>query len=372
MRITLIAMHFAEYACRLAETLAKDHEIQLILSEPNVASELEDEFERYRSIPQLTIVVLPHNRSPILYVQNTLRLIREVRRFKPEIVHQQENSKDYEIAAFLYLRRLFPFVLTVHDPERHSGEDLQRHKYSRHRVYLWILRKLCDAAITHGKLLCEQLVAIAPWLVGRVANIPHGPLGPVQIPEQDISESGTLLFFGRINTYKGLRYFVDAVLHLRAKGLCVKGVVAGRGDDLAPNRAAIESNDCFELYDEYVSRAKVHVLFTRAQLVVMPYIDATQSGVAAMSIGFGRPVVATRVGAIPEMVLDDYTGLLVPPRDSIALANAIESLLLDPDRYAMLAGNVRAAGSHGALGWENIARATVDVYREAIARRMSL
>ncbi|MFI3156960.1 MAG: glycosyltransferase family 4 protein [Methylococcaceae bacterium] len=372
MRITLIAMHFAEYACRLAEALAHDHEVQLLLGESNVASELENEFDRYRSIPQLTIVTLPHSKSPILWLQNAIRLAKEVKRFNPDVVHQQENTRDYEVAALLYWSRFFPFVLTVHDPQPHSGEDSHRLKFSRHRIYQWILRKLCDSAITHGNLLCEQLVTVAPWLTGRVSNIPHGPIGPTQLLKQKLPESGTLLFFGRINAYKGLRYFIEAILHLRAKGLEVKGVIAGRGGDLAPNRAAIESNDCFELHEEFVSRAKVHVLFTRAQLVIMPYIDATQSGVAAMAIGFGRPVVATRVGAIPEMVQDGYTGLLVPPRDAVALADAIESLLSDPDRYAMLTDNVQAAGSHGDLSWKSIARATSAVYSETIARRMPL
>jgi glycosyltransferase involved in cell wall biosynthesis len=338
-----------------------------MLSGPNVASELGDEFDQYRSIPQLTIVTLPHNRSPILWLQNAVRLIREVKLFKPDIIHIQEDTKDYLVVALLYLNRAFPFVLTVHDPQPHSGWDSRKLYHSRHMIYQNILRKLCDGAITHGSLLCEQLVDVAPYLAGRVVNIPHGPLGPLQIPAQEITDTGTLLFFGRINAYKGLRYFVDATLHLRAKGLCVKGVIAGRGDDLAPNRAAIESNDCFELHDEYVSRAKVYTLFTRAQLVIMPYIDATQSGVAAMAIGFGRPMVATWVGAIPDMVLDGYTGLLVPPCNSVALADAIESLLSDPDRYDMLARNVRAAGCHAALSWESIACATSTLYTEVLS-----
>lgn len=369
MRITLISMHFAEYACRLAEALAHDHEVQLLLGEQNAASELEDEFEHYRSIPQLTIVTLPHGKSPIRWLLNAVRLVSEVKRFKPDVVHQQEATRDYAVAAQIYLSRLFPFILTVHDPKPHSGEDMQRHRFSRHRAYQWILRKLCDDAITHGSLLCEQLVEVAPWLAGRVASIQHGPIGPVQMPELEEPDDGTLLFFGRINAYKGLRYFIDAVLHLRAKGFHVKGVIAGRGGDLAPNRAVIEANDCFELHEEFVSRAKVNILFTKAQLVIMPYVDATQSGVAAMAIGFGRPVVATRVGSIPEMVLDGYTGLLVPPRDAVALADAIESLLSDPVRYGMLIENVRIAGAHGDLSWKAIGRATSAVYSKAITRR---
>ena len=366
MRITLIAMHFAEYACRLAEALACNHNVQLILSRPNVTAELENEFDRFRSIPQLTVVLLDHTRSPILWVKNTIILVRQIQCFKPDIIHQQENTRDYEVAALIYLSQFFPFILTVHDPMPHSGQDAQQYIRSRHRIYHWFLRKLCIRAITHGNLLREQLVAIVPRLVERVAVIPHGPMGPLQVPEQEAPKPGTLLFFGRINAYKGLRYFIDATLQLKAKGFCVKGIIAGRGDDLSPNRVAIESNDCFELHDEYISRAKVHALFARAYLVVMPYTDATQSGVAAMAIGFGCPVVATRVGSIPEMVLDGVTGLLVPPCDSIALAEAIETLLSNPDHYSILSSNVRAAGHGGIMTWESIASSTSAVYVDVI------
>jgi glycosyltransferase involved in cell wall biosynthesis len=369
MRITLISLHFAEYACRLAESLALNNDVQLILSEPNVALELEDDIEQYYSIPNLTIVKLPHSKSPLLFIQNVVRLVKEVKYFNPSVIHQQNNRWDYEFLAMLYLSWIFPYVLTVHDPQPHSGEDSQQHKFSRHRFYQWILRGLCDGAITHGILLSEQLIFVSPWLVGRVTNIQHGPLGTTKTLESKASETGVLLFFGRINAYKGLRYFIDAVLQLRAKGIPVKGLIAGRGGDLASNRDLIDSNDCFELHDEFVTRTNVNIFFTRAQLIIMPYIDATQSGVAAMAFGFGRPVVATKVGAIPEMVLDGYTGLLVPPRDSIALADAIESLLKDPVRYSRLSDNIRKEISNGILSWEHIALATVKVYKKAIAYR---
>ena len=369
MRITLIALHFAEYSCRLAAALARDHDVQLILSEPNLRSELENEVIDFQRIPKLTMVILPHSLSPSVFLRNWKRLIVETRHFQPDVIHMQENTKDYLVAAFPFLTRLCPIVMTVHDPKVHSGEDTREARLSRHTLYRRILRRFCDSAIVHGANLQDQMISVAPWLRGRVAAMPHGPLGPLHAVQRE-PEPGTLLFFGRINEYKGLRYFIEGVLLLRAKGIPVRGIVAGRGADLDRNRAAIEANDCFELHEEYVPRSKVRDLFLRAQIVVMPYTDATQSGVAAMAMGFNRPVVATRVGSIPEMVVDGRTGILVRPRDAVALAEAIESLLSDRAAYEALSSSIRSA-CDGWLGWDHIAGRAAEQYCIAIERRKS-
>jgi glycosyltransferase involved in cell wall biosynthesis len=364
MRIALLALHFSEYSCRLAAALAaRQHDVLLILSAPNAEGELEGELAAYRAMPRLRVVCLPHGRGARLQLANTLDIVGQVRRFKPDVVHAQEVTKDYLVAALLCLKPFYPLVLTVHDPLPHSGEDAKAIVGSRHQLYHKLLRALADRAITHGEGLRAELCRVRPGLAGRVAVIPHGPLGPLAGPDGE-PEQNCLLFFGRINVYKGLRYFVEACLLLRARGLPLRAVIAGRGADLEPNRGAIEANDCFELHDRYVPRAAVNELFGRAQLVVMPYIDATQSGVAAMAMGFGRPVVATRVGSIPEMVADGVSGVLVPPRDAAALADAIEALLRSPERYRAMRAQVRLAAAT-TLGWDAIAARTVELYRVA-------
>lgn len=366
MRVVFLSLHFAEYACRMAAALAEDHEVLLFISSPNLKEELEDaEFAPYLQHPRLTIRQLPHGRSPLMMLGNLWRLLREITAFKPDLLHLQEDSKDYLVAAVLLLRLRYPLVLTVHDPTPHSGADARAVNYSRHSLYRSILRRVCSQAITHGERMSEELATLVPRLRGRVTTAAIGPSGPQQCPPQ-AGEPGTLLFFGRINEYKGLRYFLDAVLLLRQRGLAVTGVIAGRGSDLPPHRALIEANDCFELHDEFISRAKLYTLFTRAEMLVMPYTDATQSGVAGMAMGFGRPVVATGVGSIPEMVLHEQTGLIVPPRDAAALADAIESLLRAPRRLAEMRAAVCA---HGRRRWHYSATLSAAAYRRAVSPR---
>jgi glycosyltransferase involved in cell wall biosynthesis len=77
------------------------------------------------------------------------------------------------------------------------------------------------------------------------------------------------------------------------------------------------------LVDRYVANEEVALYFSAADLVVLPYTSATQSGVVTIAYSFERPVVTTKVGGLPEVVIDGQTGFLVDPADPAALADAV-------------------------------------------------
>jgi glycosyltransferase involved in cell wall biosynthesis len=85
----------------------------------------------------------------------------------------------------------------------------------------------------------------------------------------------------------------------------------------------LDLNDAVQFYSEYVPNEQLAVYFSAADVVVLPYLEATQSGVAQIALGFETPVIATSVGGMPETIEDGKTGLIVPPADSAALSNAI-------------------------------------------------
>ena len=113
------------------------------------------------------------------------------------------------------------------------------------------------------------------------------------------------------------------------------------------------------------TQKEVSQLFRQANVVVLPYIEATQSGVVPVAYTFGKPVVATTVGGLPEQVEHEQTGLLVPPRDERALADAVVRLLKDRDlRHRMGQNGKRKLERE----WnpEVVARRTRVVYAEAL------
>lgn len=369
-RVALVALHFAEYSSRLALALSAKCEVLLILYRDNADNELGQNWLPKFNSESLTVLVLDRPRSALSVLRNAKRLVSAINNFCPTVIHYQEDPRDELILSLPFLRAV-PSVLTIHDPSTHSGTDSDRLRFSRLRVFRALLRRSSDVAITHGTLLGEALTKASPRFIGKVNSIPHGPLGAGGDSNASLpSGNYRLLFFGRIHEYKGLRYFVDAVIALNSKGFPVTGVVAGRGNDLERYRKSMETAGCFEILDRYIASDDVPSLFLNSFAVVLPYTDGTQSGVAAMALGFGRPVVASAVGSIPELVRSGENGLLVPPSDSEALKRAIESLFTDNQLWAKLAAGARKLRD-GELSWQVIADQTIRVYESAIQTRES-
>lgn len=366
MRIALLALHFTEYASRLALALSAKHEVLLVLRSGNAQNDLPDDL---RALLYQTVTVrsleIPRLRDPRL-LGTLFSINRILRDFSPEILHVQEQHPAYTGWAILSFRRHLPVVLTVHDPIPHSGE-LSEDDW-RWKVLQWF-RPKATRVIVHGPRMQAQLEEHNGRVAGRTDVIPHGVLGRASI-DDDISlfEPGTFLFFGRIQAYKGLGYFLDAGDVLHGRGHDFRLVVAGTGSDLEPYRKRIASTAWVELIEGYISPAELPDLFRRAMALVLPYTDATQSGVTPMAFAFARPVIATDVGGLPDVVIDGQTGLLVPARDEIALADAMEKLLLDRQlRDSLAMGAARFAKEK--LSWPRIADMTYGTYRRAINSR---
>jgi starch synthase len=367
-RVALVALHFAEYAANLALALVEKWDVLIVLYRDHAEAQLGSGWAETLDHSGLTLLVMERPNSVVTILGNAKRLTNAVQRFEPDVIHYQEDPRD-ELVLGLFFLRSTPTVLTVHDPINHSGKDSNRLRYSRFRLYRFFIRRAADIAITHGRLLADGLIRDHPYFKGKVRSVPHGPLGCRNFNEASPRPDGfRLLFFGRIHEYKGLRYFVDSVTRLRDKGYPVTGVVAGRGSDLERHKQRMEEAGCFEILDRYIAPEEISNLFLDSFAVILPYIDGTQSGVAAMALGFARPVVATAVGSIPELVRNRKNGLLVPPSDTAALTEAIETLLIDEKLWeSLVAGAYKLRD--GELSWGAIADKTISVYESVLEMR---
>lgn len=365
-RVLMIALHFAEYSVGLVRALAEHARVRLILYRDNADNELGPGWPVRLAAEGVDAVVLDRPRGPMGVGRNARLIAQNVHSFRPELVHIQEAWRDETVLSWLAWRRV-PMLLTVHDPFPHAGQDVRRMKNSRRGWYRRFLRDHAAAAVTHGEVLADELAQDTPALRGHVHLAVHGPLGGPHQPMPAVGAPARMLFFGRIEAYKGLRHFVDAIISVQAAGLPVQGVVAGRGDDLAPHRARMVQAGCFDIRDRYIPVDEVARLFGGCSAVVLPYVEGTQSGVAAMALGYGRPVIATRVGSIPEMVRDGVNGLLVPPADSATLANAIRAFTARPELRTSLAEGARQLAD-GDLSWRAAARSTAAAYASVLQR----
>lgn len=133
-----------------------------------------------------------------------------------------------------------------------------------------------------------------------------------------------VLFFGFIRDYKGLDILLDAVNSLPEDyTVIVAGEVYGSFDKYDEQIDSLGIRDRIRLFNRYISDAEVPAFFSAADVCVLPYKSATQSGITAIAMHFGLPVIATDTGGLSELVLHERTGLIVPEPEPIQLATAI-------------------------------------------------
>jgi glycosyltransferase involved in cell wall biosynthesis len=210
----------------------------------------------------------------------------------------------------------------------------------------WLARRVLRRArlvIAASNDLAERARALG---AREVRVIPSG----VELPEHvgTEAEPAEVLYAGRLSPEKGVLELLDA-----AEGLNL--VVAGDG----PLRDRIPFARGFVPHDE------LQQLYARAAVVACPS-RREGFGVACLeAMANGRPVVATHVGGLLDLVVDGETGIVVPPRDPAALRSALERLLADPDLRRKLgaAGRDRAR-TH--FSWERVTDATLAAYAEAV------
>ncbi len=140
------------------------------------------------------------------------------------------------------------------------------------------------------------------------------------------NDENVALFFGYVRKYKGLHVLLDAVKRA-ATEIKLKVIVAGEFyEDEKPYRDHIEAlgiGDLVRVFSDYIPNDQVSLYFSAADVVVLPYIDATQSGITQIAYNFDRPVIATDVGGLAETVIDGKTGLVVRPDSPDELAASI-------------------------------------------------
>jgi glycosyltransferase involved in cell wall biosynthesis len=177
-----------------------------------------------------------------------------------------------------------------------------------------------------------------------------------------------LLFFGLIRPYKGLAYLIEAMPEIVKRTGARLLVVGEFYEDSTPYfdlARELGVSDMIVFIDRYVANEEVADYFNAADLVMLPYISATQSAIAQVAVAFDRPMIATRVGGLPEVVSEGRTGFLVPPADPAAMAGAVAKFFEEGwgERMAPMFEEEKKRFS-----WSSLADTVVDLYTAASRR----
>ncbi len=229
-----------------------------------------------------------------------------------------------------------PYVLTLH------GTDVELARRSK-RLAGAILRRARGVICVSSALAdsARALGALDPQVIPNGVELPS-EIGVEETPPH-------VLFAGRLSAEKGVEDLIDA-----AVGLDVRIVGDGPLRDRVPSATG------------FVSRSELSQLYARAAVVCGPSRREGFGMVAAEALAHARPVVATRVGGLVDLVMHRETGLLVPPRDPAALRSALDELLADAGLRARLGRTGRDhVGSY--CDWDAVTTRLLDVYRAAAA-----
>lgn len=356
MKVLIIAFDSEELSIRLASALAKKVEVYLMLSDYRSRHHLKWLSPRVNFLP----FEKPRLRQPLKQFITIRKIIQRINYIKPDVIHFQKGHLWFNLA--LVLMRQYPLVISIHDPRHHMGDKATRNTPQR---IMDLAYRRADRVIAHNEQMKDIIIKelhIPEEIISIVPLIERGDPNA----QKNVDEIGNqVLFFGRIWEYKGLRYFIEAEPLVSAIIPDVKFVIAGRGDDLTPYQNIMANPEKFIIHNEFVSYEKRAALFRQASVVVLPYIEATQSGVIPVAYTFSKPVIATKVGGLSSQVDHGVTGYLLPPGDVKALGAAIVRLMKDKELRRRLGENGRRK-LEGEWSAGVVAQKTIPVYRSAI------
>ncbi len=352
------------YTLELARSLMRRQDVDVYLS-VSKSSELIDQF-RDLKLPMLEIKTYTGLFSAFLMTLNILSTRRKFSRYlQDNRINVVNSTMSHLWSRFVTstVRRNGAVLLnTVHDAVLHPGEN--------GGIKSWFYQpfKDADGYIALTNYVSQQLSDVHHIAPAKVTVIPLGPLfDPVTRVNEPHVRTGPLrlLFFGRILRYKGLERLIEAYGILRAEGQKVSLQITGAGD-MSDVMTAVKMLPDITVNNKWVPENKMDGVFTQADVVVLPYLESSQSGVIASAFAAGVPAIGTPIGGLPEQITHGVNGLVAADTSPAALASEIRTLAEDERLLATLKeGALNTAQQH--FSWDKISTEVLALSRSCYA-----
>jgi len=364
MKILILATSpgkISQYASQLSNALAKKYPITVILNSEiyeNIYDDkvnvIEFSFKKYLKFP-----------SPFSYY----KLYKIIKSINPDIIHDPIGPAFYWTTGILPFLKKWKLAVTIHDPKPHSG---MKHPFQNFFTLLNI--KFADIIFVHGENNKNDIISFG-FSNKDIIVIPHGTFDFFDKTSSNIQEEeNCVLFFGALRPNKGIGRLFDIANSVRKKVPNVKFLIAGSSKNISRHinqekiretMDKLKKSDLFEVYDDYIPNEDVEIYFRRAAVVILPYYDATQSGIVPIAYHFKKPVVATRVGDLSEVVLDGQTGYLANSNSNQDIADKIVKLLKNSKLRKSMGQNGYKL-SITKLSWGSVVNDTIEAYKNIL------
>jgi len=288
------------------------------------------------------------------------RTANSIKKEKFDVVHF--NGVSGFIIYFYYLLKRIPKVWTIHDHKAHSGEENEKAERINKILSKWNFQH-----IQHYKYLRQSLIKYYNLNSKDVHQVYSGPFEIFKYfnEKKTLDISDYFLFFGRISKYKGVDYLIDAYSQLDEPK--PKLIIAGEGKLWFDNLQLSKDKKIIFL-NRYIESEELIWLIKNSRIVIAPYTDATHSAVIMTAYTFCKPVIASNIDGLCEVVTDNKTGLLVNPRDTKTLKVALKKVIDNPGIITGFSININNLLNNGKLSWAVNSEKTIQVYTEAIKK----
>jgi glycosyltransferase involved in cell wall biosynthesis len=265
-------------------------------------------------------------------------------------------------------------VYTAHNPFPHEPKAGDIRKYSR--IYQRVNHVIALTNYTRNEIIAHCGIPSE-----KISVLPHGDYEALfsrygcndDLAERVRQKAGNrkiIAFLGHIRPYKGLEVFVDAFGLIKQRlpdsfFLVVGSVLVGDKKDWEEKLAESSKSDDSWTDLHFVPVEDIKAYLSIIDVLVQPYISASQSGNTVMAYAAGVPVISTNVGGLAEMTEDGKTGYVIAPGNPEAIADAV-SKCFEGDNYEKMSQNARRAVVEQ-FNWKKIAEKTAAVYRQAIS-----
>lgn len=339
MKIALIGPIFpyrggiAHYTARLAQTLAKSHEVKVFSFKRLYPAWLypgRSDKDPSQKAVNVGAAYSIDSLNPLSWLQTA----KEIRHYRPDIVLIEWwvtfLAPAFTTIAFLCRQSKITVAFLIHNVLPHEGSWF-------HRLLAWSTLKQGSRFIVHSSNEHERLLALIPYAKAAVCPFPvYDMFEPVSLTQSEarrmtnIPEGGhVVLFFGIVRPYKGLTILIEAMARLREKVPGLYLVVAGEfWEDMKSYQKKIEAlalTEQVRLENRYIPDEEVGILFRAADLAVAPYVGGTQSAVSSLAIRFGTPLLVTEWSAAGLDDIHKKRVRVIPSGDALCLAEAIQT-----------------------------------------------
>lgn len=319
----------SHYTGAMAKNLAKDFEVFTVsykMQYPKILFKSEQ-----RDFDNDTFKV--HDTKYLVNTANPFNWInsaRKIKKLKPDYIIMQWWHPYFSpcYTALSMFTRKIPKIFVCHNVFPHERFPLDKF------LTRTVLRK-GKAYITHSAMDAEDLKEIVAVPTYETTVLPvHNSFKMKNLTKPqarlaaDVAEDKKiLLFFGFVRDYKGLRHIINAMPEIVKYDSNIRLMIVGEfRSDKEHYLEQIKNlgvGDNIDIVDGYIPDSGIEKYFAASDLIVLPYESATQSGIVQIAYGFEKPVIATNVGGLPEVIADGKTGYIVEPKNPKALAEAV-------------------------------------------------